>query len=308
MLETKWLRQFAAVAREGNITRAAKRLHLAQPAVTMTIKKLEQQLGISLFDRHQGRLHLTAEGLRLYQHAERILDALTLAEQDMAALQDLSNGEVCIGIPSMLGSFYFPPLLMAFKHQYPGLSIRVEEAGTQDVLAKLCQGQLGLGIVLTASLPPELSGLPLLREEMVAVVNEDHPARGQPFITMDAFLTEELAVFRHGFFHREYIDAMAKESGLVPHIGFESNLIPLLKAVVRQGFAITTFLRMVIKDDPDLFAVSFAEPYFLDLCLAWPNNRPLSRAEQAFIEFMKTAAPFEEPYALSRKLSVKEKR
>lgn len=286
MLDVKWLRQFAAVAREGNITRAAHTLHLAQPAVSMTLKKLEQQLAVALFDRKQGRLHLTAEGARLYEHTERILGALTLAEQDMAALQGLSSGEVCIGIPSMLGSFYFPPLLMAFKHQYPGLSIRVIEGGTQDVLTKLCQGQLGLGIVMTADLPPELTALPLLREEMVAVVNAEHPARLKPVITMEAFLAEELALFRHGFFHREYIETMAKQRGLAPHIGFESNLIPLLKAVVRQGFAITAFLRMAIKDDPDLYAVPFSEPYFLDLCLAWPNNRPLSRAEQAFIEFM----------------------
>lgn len=291
MLDVKWLRQFAAVANEGNITRAAKQLHVAQPAVSMTLKKLEQHLGVALFDRHQGRLHLTLEGERLYQHTLRIMGALTLAEQDMAALQSLNSGEVCIGIPSMLGSFYFPPRLMAFKHQYPGLSIRVEEAGTQDVLAKLCQGQLGLGIVLTSSLPPELNSLPLLREEMVAVVNADHPARQQTAISIDDFLAEELAIFRHGFFHREYIEDMAKKRGLHPHIGFESNLIPLLKAVVRQGFAITTFLRMVVKDDEDLFAVSFAEPYFLDLCLAWPNNRPLSRAEHAFVEFMQKSAP-----------------
>ncbi|OIN14042.1 LysR family transcriptional regulator [Oceanisphaera psychrotolerans] len=287
-METKWLRQFAAVAREGSITRAAERLHLAQPAVTMTIKKLEQQLGIRLFDRRQGRMQLTAEGERLHQHAEQILNALTLAEQDMAALHDLNSGEVCIGIPSMLGSFYFPPLLMAFKHKYPGLSIRVIEAGTQDVLAQLCQGRLGLGIVLTSTLPPTLTGQPLLREEMVAVVNGDHPARHQAAIAIDDFLGQELAVFRHGFFHREYIDEMARRTGIRPHIGFESNLIPLLKAVVRQGFAITTFLRMVIKDDPDLFPVSFAEPYFLDLCLAWPNDRRLSRAEQAFIDFIRT--------------------
>lgn len=286
MLDVKWLRQFAAVAREGNITRAAKQLRLAQPAVSMTLKKLEQHLGVALFNRQQGRLHLTTEGERLYQHAQRILNTLILAEQDMAALQNLDSGEVCIGIPSMLGSFYFPPLLMAFKHQYPGLSIKVIEAGTQDVLAQLCQGQLSLGIVLTASLPAELSGLPLLREEMVAVVNAEHPARALPTISMADFLAEELALFRHGVFHREYLEAMAKKSGIKLHIGFESNLIPLLKAVVRQGFAITTFLRMVIKDDDDLFAVPFVEPYFLDLCLAWPNHRPLSRAEQAFVEFM----------------------
>ncbi|MBU3825309.1 MAG: LysR family transcriptional regulator [Candidatus Oceanisphaera merdipullorum] len=286
MLDVKWLRQFAAVAEEGNITRAAQRLHLAQPAVSMTLKKLEQQLSISLFDRRQGRLQLTTEGAHLYQHATRILAALTLAEQDMAALQNLDSGEVCIGIPSMLGSFYFPPLLMAFKHHYAELSIRIIDAGTQDVLTKLCQDELGLGIVLTASLPPQLSGLPLIREEMVAVVNSDHPARRLPAISMVDFLAEELALFRHGVFHREYLEVMAKKNGIKLNIGFESNLIPLLKAVVRQGFAITTFLRMVIKDDADLFAIPFSEPYFLDLCLAWPNNRTLSRAEQAFITFM----------------------
>lgn len=285
MLETKWLRQFYTVAQTGSITRAAEQLHLAQPAVTITIKKLEQQLGVGLFERRRGRMTLTTEGERLFLHAERIIDALTLAEQDMASLQDLSSGEVCIGIPSMLGSFYFPPLLMAFKHNYPGLSIRVFEAGTEELLGRLCQGKLGLGIVLTSRLPAGLTGLPLLREEMVAVVHKDHPARLQPHIHLHDFLQEELAVFRHGFFHREYIEEAARQAGIHPRIGFESNLIPLLKAVVRQGFAITSFLRLVIRDDPDLFAVSFAEPYFLDLCLAWPSERRLSRAEQAFIEF-----------------------
>lgn len=287
MLDTKWLRQFCTVARTGGITRAAEQLHLAQPAVTMTIKKLEQQLGVALFERKQGRMQLTTEGERLYQHAERILAALALAEQDMAALHDLNTGEVSIGIPSMLGSFYFPPLLMAFKHRYPGLTLRIEEAGTQDLLERLCQGRLGLGIVLTSSLPPGLTGLPLLREEMVAVVARDHPLAGLGALDTGTFLSQELAVFRHGFFHREYIEALARQSGLSPNIGFESNLIPLLKAVVRQGFAVTTFLRMVIRDEPDLIPISFAEPYFLDLCLAWPRERRLSRAEQAFIDFLR---------------------
>ncbi|MDP5291273.1 LysR family transcriptional regulator [Oceanimonas sp. CHS3-5] len=287
MIDPRWLRQFSAVAHTGNITRAAEQLHLAQPAVTMTIKKLEQQLGLTLFERRQGRLHLTAEGKRLLEHAERILAALTLAEQDMTALHDLNAGEITIGIPSMLGSFYFPPLLMAFKHRYAGLSIRVEEAGTQSVLEHLLNGRLGLGIVLTADLPAGLCGLPLLREEMVAVVARDHPLACQPHITLDDFLAEELAVFRHGFYHREYIEDMAKQRGLRPRIGFESNLIPLLKAVVRQGFAVTSFLRMAIEQDADLVPISFETPYFLDLCLAWPKERRLSRAEQAFIDFIR---------------------
>lgn len=287
MIDPRWLKQFMAVAHTGNITRAAEQLHLAQPAVTMTIKKLEQQLFLTLFERHQGRLHLTAEGKRLFEHSERILAALALAEQDMSALHNLEAGEVTIGIPSMLGSFYFPPLLMAFKHRYSGLSIRVEEAGTQIVLDQLLKGRLGLGIVLTSDLPAGLNGLPLLREEMVAVVAREHPFAHKQSLALTEFLGEELAVFRHGFHLREHIDDMARTLGIQPRIGFESNLIPLLKAVVRQGFAITSFLRMVVEQDQDLVPISFDTPYFLDLCLAWPKDRRLSRAEQAFIAFIR---------------------
>ena len=287
MIDPRWLRQFVAVAHTGNMTRAAEQLHLAQPAVTMTLKKLEHQLGLTLFERHHGRLHLTTEGKRLHEHAERILAALALAEQDMAALHDVNAGEVIIGIPSLLGSFYCPPLLMAFKHRYPGLSLRIEEAGTQSVQAELLAGRLGLGIVLTSDLPAGLCSLPLLREEMVAVVAPDHPFARRNRLALNDFLQEELAVFRHGFHHREYIDAMARLRNIQPRIGFESNLIPLLKAVVKQGFAITTFLRMVVNNDDDLVPISFETPYFLDLCLAWPAGRHLSRAEQAFIDFIR---------------------
>ncbi|NHI01973.1 HTH-type transcriptional regulator CynR [Oceanimonas sp. MB9] len=287
MIDPRWLRQFAAVAHTGNITRAAEQLHLAQPAVTMTIKKLEHQLGLTLFERRQGRLHLTTEGERLHEHAERILGALALAEQDMTALHDLNAGEVTIGIPSMLGTFYFPPLLMAFKHRYAGLNIVVEEAGTQSLQAKLLTGRLGLGIALTADLPAGLCSQPLLREEMVAVVAKDHPFARHQRLALDDFLQEELALFHHGFHHREYIDDMARQRNIRPRIGFESNLIPLLKAVVRQGFAVTSFLRMAVENDDDLVPISFETPYFLDLCLAWPAERQLSRAEQAFIDFMR---------------------
>lgn len=92
----------------------------------MAIAKLEQQLELRLFDRQDCNVRLTPEGEVLCRHAERLLLQMHQAEAEMAELKGLERGEVRIGIPYMMGSYYFPPILMAFKHRYPGLKIRVE--------------------------------------------------------------------------------------------------------------------------------------------------------------------------------------
>lgn len=165
-----------------------------------------------------------------------------------------------IGIPYMMGSYYFPPILMAFKHRYPGLKIRVEEAGTRELLSRMVDGSLDLAILITSDLPPALEGAQLLREEMLMVVGEEHPLRGAESVSLPQFFGQELAMFRRGFYHREHMEVLAQGLGVEPDIAFESNLIPLLKAVVRQGFAVTTFLRMALEEEPALTGIPFSPP------------------------------------------------
>lgn len=92
-------------------------------------------------------------------------------------------------------------------------------------------------------------------------------------------------LFQDGYFHREFVEALARQTGLAANVAFQSNLIPLTKAIVRQGFGITTFLRRVV-DEPELAAVSFDPPTWLSLSLAWARDGYLSRAERAFVDFV----------------------
>ncbi|TNH72936.1 LysR family transcriptional regulator substrate-binding protein, partial [Aeromonas veronii] len=118
------------------------------------------------------------------------------------------------------------------------------------LLSRMVDGSLDLAILITSDLPPAIEGAHLLSEEMLMVVGDDHPLRGEPAVTLSQFFAQELALFRRGFYHREHMEALAQSLGVEPDIAFESNLIPLLKAVVRQGFAVTTFLRMVLEEEP----------------------------------------------------------
>ncbi|MET0061977.1 MAG: LysR family transcriptional regulator [Candidatus Thiodiazotropha endolucinida] len=287
-MDIKQLTYFKAVCQYGGFSAAARRLHIAQPAISIAMRKLEAELNLTLLHRSDRQITPTVEGEVLLGHAIRIIEMSEAAELEMRELRGLAKGEMRIGIPSMLGSYYFPPILMGFKHRYPALSLSVYEQGTRRLQDMIRTGELDLGVVVADPPPEDLETRLLTREEMVVCVPREHPLAARSSICMEEFFSHELVVFKTGYFLREFIDRYSQKRSQPPKIAFETNLIPLTKAIVRQGFGITTFLRMVVEQDTqnDLVAVPFDEPVFLDLSLAWKKGGYLSRANQAFIDFV----------------------
>lgn len=276
---------FLAVAEQGGFSAAARELHVAQSAVSQTVANLERRLELTLFHRHERRITLTPEGETLRTHARALLEKAEATHLAMRELHGLVKGEVRIGIPSMLGSYYFPPLLMGFKASHPGIRLTVVEAGARRLQHMIAGGELDLGVVIDDATSDHLERRPLVREEMVVCVPRGHPFATRPSVTPEAFFAEALVLFQDGYFHREFVEALSRRTGLAADVAFQSNLIPLTKAIVRQGFGITTFLRRVV-DEPDLAAVAFDPPAWLDLSLAWGQGAYLSRAEQAFVDYV----------------------
>lgn len=285
-MDLKQLRYFHEIARLGSFTRAAASLHVAQPAVSVAIRKLETKLDLTLFHRQDRRVSLTDEGEHLLPHAQRILQAVDDAYLEMQELKGLHRGEVRVGIPGMLGSYYFPPILMAFRHRYPHLNLQVVEGGTWQLQKMLENAELDLAIITDEFVPPELEARAFLREEMRVIVPQEHRFAQQQQVSLADFFTEELVMFRPGYFHRKIIDRLANDNGFQPQIGFETNLLPLIKSIIKQGFGISTLLTMVVREDPELIDLPFAEPVWLDLCIAWRKAGYLSQANQAFVEFV----------------------
>ncbi|MBE9395831.1 LysR family transcriptional regulator [Pontibacterium sp. N1Y112] len=285
-MDIKPLRYFQAIAEASSFTKAAEQLHVAQPAISMAIKKLEAELDLTLFHRHERQISLTDEGKKLLLHSRRILRAIDDARLEMEELKGLTKGEVRVGIPSMLGSYYFPPILMAFRHRYPELDLSVIEGGTWQLQQMLERSELDLAIIVADVLPQELHARTFLREQMLVTVAKDHPLAQQAAVSYDDFFREELVMFKEGYFHRKVVDRLAARTECTPNISFETNLIPLIKAIVNQGFGISTLLGMVIEEDPDLIGLPFEEPVWLDLSIAWRRDGYLSRANQAFVDFL----------------------
>jgi DNA-binding transcriptional LysR family regulator len=285
-MDLRQLRVFVEIVRQGSFTQAAEQLHIVQPAVSITLRKLEEELNLTLLNRQEKRVSLTAEGEALLRHAERILDNLAAAETEMAELRGLTHGEVRIGIPPMMSSYYFPLVIREFRDRYPNLKLAVNGEGAGRIQRLIAKGELDMGVVAGQKLMEGLESQHFLREEIVACVPLDHPLAGRDRITMAEFLLQPLILFKEGYYMRELMDELVAEEHLQPQVVFETNLFSLVRSLIKEKLGISTFLRMVVTGDNELAAVSFDPPLYLDLFIAWKADRHLSRANRAFIEFL----------------------
>ncbi len=285
-MDLRQLRAFMEVASHGSFTRAAEKLHIAQPAVSMAIRKLEEELDLTLLNRQEKRVTLTAEGETLLAHARRILDDCAAAETEMAELRGLGTGEVRIGIPPMMSSYYFPLIIRDFRARYPNLKLSVNGEGAASIQRMISRGEIDMGVIAGHKVPEGLETQLFLREEIVACVPLDHPLAARDRVTFAEYLSEPLIVFKQGYYMRELMDEVAEKRSLKPKIVFETNLFSLVRTLIKERLGISTFLRMVVSGDPELAAVSFDPPLYLDLRIAWKANRYLSRANRAFIDFL----------------------
>ncbi len=284
-MDLRQVRYFVETARLGSFTRAAELLRIAQPAISMAIKRLEAELDLPLLNRQDRRVTLTAEGERFLEHALRLLDDVKAAEKEMTDLRGLERGEVRIGIPPM-SAYFFPDIIRDFKLRYPGLTLSVYGEGGWRIQKMIVRGELDMGIIAGRNAPETVDLHHFVREEVVICVPPSHPFAVRSEVPFSEFIREPLLFFKEGYYLRELMLEMVKDTGDELNIVFESNLFSLVKPLVKNGLGICTFLRVVVAEDDGLVAVPFDPPLHIDLLIAWKRGAYLSKANRAFVDFL----------------------
>jgi DNA-binding transcriptional LysR family regulator len=286
-MELRQLEYFIEVARCQNFTRAAEHLLVAQPAISKSIQKLEQELGLQLIDRANKHVSLTPEGDVFLRHALAILDKVQEAKLEMDEMRGLEKGEIRIGLPSMVGSYFFPHVIKEFKRKYQSLQISVVEEGTMQIQKLIERKEVDLGIIALENPSAEIDFYPLFKEEMIVCVPRSHPLATRQSISYQDLIHEPLILFKEGYFQRQLILEMSKITGITPNVTFSSNQLSLIKSLVTEGLGITLFLRKVVESDPNLVPLSLEPPVFLHMAIAWNRSSYLSKAGVAFLDFIK---------------------
>ncbi|MDF2923148.1 MAG: LysR family transcriptional regulator [Paenibacillaceae bacterium] len=286
-MDFRKLQHFMEVAATGSFTKASERLRLAQPAISKSIQKLEEDLGVTLFDRSEKAAALTTEGRVLLKHAQTILGKVEEARHELREMRDLQTGEVQIGLPSMFSSAYFPPIIKAFKKRYPSVHITVEEEGTVEIRSLIEHKKVDLGIIGYDPNEQELEVDLLLTDELMLCLPMEHPLAARQSVTLQEVLREPLVLFKEGYFQRKLLEEASAVSGIPLNVTFTTNQLSLIRSLVVEGLGVTLFLSMVPASDDRLCTVPLDPPVFIHLGVGRRRNTYLSIASRAFLDFLK---------------------
>lgn len=285
-MNLKRLEYFCQLALIGNFTRAANEIGIAQPALTISIQKLEQETGLKLINRAEKNALLTAEGEVLYKLATQLLSQAKQVELELEELKDLERGSIRFGVSAMMGSYYFPQVLTEFKQKHPHIKIHLVDQGTAALEKMLLNGELDLALIRGDIENPQLRYTALIDEEIVAGMVSTHPLANLQTISLAQFCQQPLVLFHEGYFLREVVSHYSTKNHLALDIRMETNLIELQKSLVRNEVGITTCLSRILKDDPKMNSVPFDPKIEFKLSLAWKKNHYLSKASKAFVSYL----------------------
>lgn len=286
-MELRQLEYFQMASRLKNITRAAERLRVSQPNITVAIKKLEAELGIQLFDRSQKQLSLTPEGAVFLNRIELALRNIQDAVLEVNDYKQLQKGTIKIGIPSMIGAYLFPKIFSSFQRKYSHLDVYLYEEGSMKIREQLERDELDFGIVIISDASPSLQLLPMSTNQIVACVPESHPLAEKNSLCIQDMADTDLIMLKEGSFLRHLVLQKLKAASITPNIVLESNQIETIKGLVSSGVGIAYLLDFIVEGTPGIKALPMSEPIFVDVGLAWKKDRYISKAAQSFIDFCK---------------------
>lgn len=222
------LRHFLLIVEQRTFTEAARKAHLSQPALTASIRRLEDHFKARLLDRGRTGATPTAAGLALIPRAKAVLTALQEGERAVAEVEGLHAGEVRLGGGATVCTYYLPPILANFRAQAPGILLRLREATTAEVMAALDDGELDLGIVTHPD------GEHWIDDELILVAAPETDPATAPFVT-----------FPRGATTRDLLEVHFPDA----HVVMELSGIAAVLGNVRAGIGLALVSRAAVEAD-----------------------------------------------------------
>jgi len=292
-MELRQLRYLVALADERHFTRAAARLHIAQPALSQQVRRLEDEVGVALVDRTTRHVALTPAGELLVSRARRALSEVDAAAAELSELAGVRTGRVVIGAMRSTGRFDLSALFAAYYARHPGIELVVREEPSEVMLQRLHADALDVAFLSVNQLDagPDIQLHPLLDEPLVALLAPDHPLAGRARLDMADLRKERFIVFGEGGSLRRIVVQGAREAGFEPTLAFESTESARIRAIASRGLGVAFLPASEAEHDgPAVAMVPVRKPALKrDVTLAWRANRRHSPAARAFLRLAVTA-------------------
>lgn len=244
LLDLTSIRYFVHVAEVGSITTASRDLHVAQPALTRRIQRLEAGAGTPLFQRLPRGVQLTAAGRDLLEHCQRIMRDVALATESLAAQRNRPGGHVALGVPGTLTAMLVPLLVERIRERFPKLTLSVAEGTTPLLFEDLLAGRLDLAILNNPPNSPSLQLLPLTSETMV-VISPRQPGSRTSYTANE--ITRIPVIVTRGI--RAMVDEQFRAHGKRLTVEYEISSPEAIRRLLYRGIGLTILPVSTFRDD-----------------------------------------------------------
>ncbi len=279
------LQAFRAVAELGSFRKAAEVVNISQPALSRRIDKLEEALGVPLFERTTRSVKLTTVGRVFARSAEQLLDDLDVA---LLSIRDVSSsrlGHVTIACVPSVAYYFLPNLIASYHRRFPRIRVKLLDASANEVLSAVINGEADFGVSFMGSQEPEIEFKMLLQERFVAACRRDHPLARKKRITWNELYAHEYVSVDKTSGNRLLLDqALSAVAPRAPSV-CETRHVTTLLGLVEAGLGVAAVpsMAMPAHDHPILTSVPLVEPVVKRrVGIVKRRGRPLTPAAEEF--------------------------
>ncbi len=283
------LRGFYEIARTRSFTRAADKLFLSQPAISLQVKALESELGETLFDRKRRDIRLTEAGEVLFKYVQQVLDGLEDARNDIAALHNEVRGRLVVGTSDTNCTYILPDVLQEFRRCYPGVDLDIRNRISPEIVNLVAADGVDIGLVTLPVRHRDVQEHDLLQRQDVLICRPDHCLGGRKRIRLADITSFPLLVLERGSTSRQLLDAALVKQSVSPPIAMELGGIEVLKRFVEIGLGLAIVPQVAVAQEVErgqLHTVHISGLPASRVGLIERRGRMRSAATNAFIQLI----------------------
>jgi len=286
------LRGFCYAARTKSISKAAEKLELSQPSVSLQIKALERELGTQLFTRRGPRIELTHDGQRLLELAKPLVEAMDGLDEDFATLRESADrGTVSIAAGGSTIQYLLPPFVEQYTHDYPLVDVRLHNVTGKAGLALLREGEVDFAVGPMLDTPPDIQFHPLVTYEPMLITRHDHPLASQPRVNLKDVAKYPLILPPKNQSTYRVVEMVFAEHALEYDVKLEVGGYDVIKKYVELGLGISIVMSHCLTGADHLHSVPLGRWFpKRTYGVVLRKSTPLSPAPARFVEMIKAEA------------------
>jgi len=280
------LEVFKTIVESGSFSKASEELFIAQPSLSKTIQKLEKKLGVILFDRSNRIIGLTDEGRLVYEKAMTILQQMQELKIELEDINEHTKGHLKVGIPQIIGTFFFPQVARAFSKKYTKVTLEIVEEGGLNVEKLVEKGEVDVAFVVIPTQSKEFEAQLIFEAPFVACLPKSHVLKDEQQITLTQLRHDDWILFDPTFALSHVVLESCSRENFIPNIAYTTTQWDLLMALVREELGVA----IIPSPLTEMCSLNLSVKEISSQYIPWKigiivkKNRYKTRALKAFLE------------------------